>query len=148
MLDWLGRFHLLLLHFPIALVVAAALRECWGMWRAYRDPMAQAQFLALEEVSFCIGVAALFSLPVVITGWLHALGGFGGSYPDQLFWHRVFGTASCVVLLITAGACELDTHIHDRTTLTRILVFASALFVCLTGHLGGLMAHGPDFFSR
>ncbi len=147
MLDWLGKFHLLILHFPIALVVAAALRECWSMWCGYRRPQGS-QDVAREEVGFCIGVAALFSLPVVATGWLHAYGGFGASYPDQLFWHRVFGTISCVVLMMASVACELDAYVHFRTMFARILVFASALFVCLTGHLGGLMAHGPDFFRR
>ncbi len=146
-LEWVGKFHVLILHFPIALVVAAALREAWSMWNVWRRPNS-IRAMALEDVHFCILVAAVFIVPTTITGWLHALDGSGASQPGTLLLHRWLGTLACALVVAAAVSAELDAHRHDRRLLTRVLIFVSALVIGVTGHFGGMMSHGADYFSR
>ncbi len=146
-LEWLGKFHVLILHFPIALVVAAALREAWSMWNIWRRPNS-IRIMALEDVHFCVLMAAVFIVPTTITGWLHTLDGSGAGQPGVLLLHRWLGTLACILVVATAVLAELDAHRHDRRLITRVLIFVSALVVGVTGHLGGMLVHGADYFSR
>ena len=50
-IHWLGKFHLLLLHFPIALVLAAGVGETRSVWQ--RNPIPS------ESVRFCLWLAQL-----------------------------------------------------------------------------------------
>lgn len=68
---WFGRFHLLALHFPIALVIAAGLAEGWSMWR--RRPPGAARF--------CLWLGAMAAVPTAALGWLHAAAGNGAGSP-------------------------------------------------------------------
>src|SRR5204863_420723 len=70
---WLGRFHLLLLHFPIALVLAAGVGEVVSAWRSSREPS--------PAVQFCLALAAVTAVPTVAVGWLHAAAGNGVGSP-------------------------------------------------------------------
>src|SRR5437667_121134 len=69
LLHWLGKFHVLLLHFPIALVLAGGAGEAWSVWRRNPHPA--------ESVQFCLRLAALAALPTATLGWLFAAGGYG-----------------------------------------------------------------------
>src|SRR5579864_5463711 len=46
-LGRLGAFHLLVIHFPIALLVAAAVRELWGAWQGERRPSPIVRFCVI-----------------------------------------------------------------------------------------------------
>src|SRR5262249_53257469 len=63
-LRLLGKLHLLALHFPIALVIAAGLAELWAACRSLTTPS--------EAARFCLWLAAIAALPAVAFGWLHA----------------------------------------------------------------------------
>ena len=68
LLPWLGKFHLLFLHFPIALLVAAAAAEGWSVVRGSR---------VLEPaVRFCVLLGAITAVITVALGWLHAGSGY------------------------------------------------------------------------
>src|SRR5262249_12551585 len=66
-LPWLGKFHLLVLHFPIALLVAAAVAEAWSIVLRSRVPA--------PAVRFCVLLGATSAVTTVALGWLYALGG-------------------------------------------------------------------------
>src|SRR6266478_3446735 len=67
---WFGRFHVLVIHFPIALLAAAALAEAIEAWRG--------SWIPSPVVRFCVFLGAGSALAAVALGWLHAdLGGFG-----------------------------------------------------------------------
>jgi hypothetical protein len=96
-LDWLGNFHVVVIHFPIALLLAAAAGELWSTWRRVRQPSASVRFCVLLGAGSAIVAAAL--------GWLHAASGYGASSPSALAWHRWLGTAigaGSVVLAMTS----------------------------------------------
>jgi mono/diheme cytochrome c family protein len=138
-LSWLGKFHLLVLHFPIALLAAAGLGELWAVWKGVPVP--------LPAVRFCLCLGAVAAIPTVALGWLHALGGNGAGSPGLLALHRWLGTTAGLAAVAAAALSEWDAQRGVRSWYARVLMSVAALLVALTGHFGGLMAHGQDFFD-
>jgi mono/diheme cytochrome c family protein len=139
LIRWLGKFHLLLLHFPIALVVVAGIGEAKSMWQRNR--------IRPEPVRFCLWLAALAVIPTVVLGWLFAAGGNGVGAPRLLAAHRWLGTTAAVWLTITATCAEWDARRQARSRVVQVLIFAGVIITAVTAHLGGLLAHGNDFFD-
>jgi uncharacterized membrane protein/mono/diheme cytochrome c family protein len=139
MLRWLGRFHLLLLHFPIALVLAAGVAEAWSVWR--RNPIPS------ESVRFCLCLGALDAVFTAGLGWLHAAAGNGLDSPQLLAAHRLLGTTAAVWLVITAVFAERDARRGVRSAFVLLLLVFGVVITAITAHLGGLLAHGKDFFT-
>ncbi len=135
----LGKFHLLLLHFPIALVLAAGVGELWSTWRRSSLPS--------ESVRFCLCLGALIAIPTAGMGWLFAAAGNGVGSPQILSAHRWLGTTVAVWLVITAACVESDTRNGVRRPWTRLMVATGILLTALTAHLGGLLSRGEDFFG-
>jgi mono/diheme cytochrome c family protein/uncharacterized membrane protein len=138
-LAWLGKIHLLLVHFPIALLVAAAAGELWCVAKRVRTPAPAVRFGVL------LGAAA--AVPAAGLGWLYAMSGHGTSAPNVLGLHRWIGTATALWAVVTAVCSELDARRGSRSWHVRILLFAAALFVGLSAHFGGILVHGEDFFD-
>jgi mono/diheme cytochrome c family protein len=138
-LGWLGKFHLLVLHFPIALLAGAGVGELWAAWKGVRVP--------LPAVRYCLYLGAAAAIPTVALGWLHALGGNGAGSPRLLSLHRWLGTTAGLVAVVAAILCERDARRGRRSRSARVLAPVACLLVALTGHFGGLMAHGQDFFD-
>jgi uncharacterized membrane protein len=117
-----GRLHPLLIHFPIALVIAAALAEGAAIvtadegWRT----------VAVENVR----AGAVFALLATVAGWRLALAPEMDVSP-LLEWHRWLGT-------VAAGAA-----LGGR--LYRIALFTAGVLVAVTGHVGGLLVWGANF---
>jgi uncharacterized membrane protein/mono/diheme cytochrome c family protein len=139
LLRWLGKFHLLLLHFPIALFFAAGVGEGWSVWR--RNP------LPSESVRFCLWLAALGAIPTAGLGWLFAASGNGASSPQLLTAHRWLGTSAAVCLLVTALCAERDGRSLTRSRHVWLLLICGCLITALTAHFGGLLSRGEDFLS-
>jgi mono/diheme cytochrome c family protein/uncharacterized membrane protein len=138
-LRWLGKFHLLLLHFPIALVLAAGVGEAWSFWQRNQLPS--------ESVRFCLWLGALGAVPTAALGWLYAAAGNGLSSPQILMAHRWLGTTAAVWLVITAVCAERDARSGTRSRSVRLLLMLGILITAITAHLGGLLDRGEDFFS-
>jgi uncharacterized membrane protein len=138
-IRWLGKFHLLLLHFPIALVFAAGLGEVRSAWQ--RNPIPS------ELVRFCLLLGALAAIPTAGLGWLYAAAGNGVGSPQLLMAHRWLGTAAAAWLVITAVCAECDARRGVRSRWVRLLLTAGILITALTAHFGGLLDRGADFFS-
>jgi hypothetical protein len=137
---WLGKFHLLLLHFPIALVLAAGVGELASALRGSRVPS--------PGVRFCLTLAAVAVVPTVTLGWLHAAAGNGVESAGLLTAHRWLGT--------TAGVCVIGAAVWTGREVRRgtvgwgvrlALVVVAILLVVATAHVGGMMTHGRDFLD-
>jgi uncharacterized membrane protein len=132
-----GRLHPLLVHFPIGLVLLAALAELAAfvthrqMWRV----------VAVTNVR----AGALFAIGAAMAGWLLARA--PGHQPSAtLEWHRWLGTvATAGVGLAAVAAAGAERSGHARW-IYRVLLFGSATAIALTGHLGGVLVWGADFF--
>jgi mono/diheme cytochrome c family protein len=140
LLRWLGRFHILVIHFPIALLMAAAVAEAWRCWRR--------RWLPWSAVRFCVLLGAAGAVCAAALGWLHAdVGGYGHSSPSLLTLHRWLGTTAAAWSLGVALLSEWDTHRGRRSWAFRAALVIGAALVGVTAHFGGGMVHGEDFFA-
>lgn len=125
--DWslfIGRFHPLVVHLPIGLLLLAAVLE----W-APKDRFATAARLGWITG----GISAALA---VGCGWL--LAGEGG-YGAGLGWHRWLGVLTMVMGL---GGVYFIRRFPD---LRRWYGLATLLLVTVTGHLGGKLTHGERY---
>lgn len=135
-LKWLGKFHLLLLHFPIVLVISSVLSESWRWWSQDERWSTLTRML--------LWGAGLSAVPVVVLGWLHGMSYGRGSL---LAWHRWMGTVVGVLLNVTAVLAEMDSRAKKHSWLCRLVLYGTALLTGLTAHFGGEMVHGSNFLD-
>jgi len=135
---FVGKLHILTIHFPIALLVAAAAAESWATVRRRVQP--------LEVVRFCLWLGAAAAVASAGLGWLHA------HYMDEeseqlLLIHRWIGTAVGVLAPLVAAMAERDARQGARRTLIRWSIIGLGLLVGAAGHFGGLLVYGANFLS-
>jgi uncharacterized membrane protein len=130
---FLGRFHVLALHLPIALILVAVLLD----WVARRDRYRQLAAAA----PFLWAAAALSAVLTVALGYMHfAEGGFAGPTASA---HRFFGTTVAVLCVAIWWLCAHRPMLHRTINVVTGLVVL--LLVTMTGHLGGNLTHGESF---
>jgi uncharacterized membrane protein len=133
-LYFLGRFHVLVLHLPIGIIVAVFFLE----WLARKE-----KYKYLQAASpFLWGALALSALVTVFLGYLHfEEGSFVGSSATQ---HRNFGTAVAVIAMVVAFVRTSSFADNYKP----VFFPASALLlvlVSITGHFGGNLTHGDTY---
>jgi uncharacterized membrane protein len=133
----IGRLHPMLVHFPIGLVLVAAVAEVVAMTTGLWDWRAVAVANVRAGAGFTIGA-------VIAGWWLAASPGIEAT--SSLEWHRWLGTIAAVAVfgaaLATAGARARSPF---AVWVYRITLFWAAALVAVTGHLGGLLVWGADF---
>lgn len=140
-LGWLGRFHPVLVHFPIALAILSA--TCEILFRLRRAAI----FRAASRVAI-VGAAAT-ALPTILLGWFAALAPHPGM-DTVLAWHQWLGTGIGALLIAAACASEARERWPDRSRwrwLAPVLGILSAIVVGVVGHLGGLLVFGIDHYA-
>ena len=138
----LGRLHVIVIHFPIALLLVAAVAEAWEMHRR--------SSVVLSSVRLCVALGAIASLVAAGLGWIHALDGFAGplSSPTSITGlHRWIGTALGVAAPVVAWLSERDARRGTRSKIARWGIFALAAIAGAAGHFGGLLTHGAGYFT-
>ena len=140
MVALFGRAHVVVVHFPVALLMVLALIEVLR-WRRPTGSMDQ-------TVAIIAVIALLSSILAVVQGLLLAGDGGGeGEHARLLFLHKWLGIATAVVALGTT-VLALRRQLGDTPGLTRLyraFVLPGAILVSLTGHYGGAMVHGEDY---
>lgn len=134
MLTFLGRFHPLLVHLPIGILLLAVLFAWLGRWQRFQHLRAVVPFTLLMGT-----VAAIFS---GVTGYILSL---SGEYDLQaLNQHRNLGIAVAVwgVLLLLLQKSVLNQKFGALLQLVLLVL------VSLAGHLGGSLTHGSDYLSQ
>jgi uncharacterized membrane protein len=132
-LYFLGRFHVLALHLPIGIILAAVAVQWLGRKPRYRHLAAAGPFLW--------GAAALTAIVTVILGYLHfAEGGFSGPSASA---HRLYGTSVAVVATAVWWVSRESAALYRPVELGGgVLLLA---LVTITGHYGGNLTHGSTF---
>jgi mono/diheme cytochrome c family protein/uncharacterized membrane protein len=139
-LRWVGKFHVLVIHFPIALLVAAAAGELWLACLGSRQPW--------PAVRFLVYLGAAGAVVAAICGWLHAdFGGYGAGSAQVLRMHRWLGTIAGLWAVGLAFLCEAEARRRRRTGLFRVLLWVGTGLIGATAHLGGTLVHGEGFFT-
>ncbi len=137
MTNWvlfIGRFHPVLVHLPIGMLVLLAILEIAGIRGTYRESVSKVRMLVVPILAICALITAT-------CGWLLAT---GGDYnPQLLFWHRWLGVsvaALCVIMLIET---------RQKWFRSYFLTLAITLVVvAITGHLGGSMTYGSGYLTQ
>jgi len=136
-MSFIGKFHPLIVHFPIALVLAAAAAEL-GLIATLRPAW---RTVAVTNIR----AGAALGVVTAITGWLFAASQ-GVDATMSLEWHRWLGMAG-VAGAIGAALLSFGLHAASRRAAFgyRVTLFVTALLVAITGHLGGTLVWGGGF---
>lgn len=138
-LAWLGRFHPAAAHFPVALLIAAAIAE---LLRRVR------QVDGLDAVvRFCVWTGAIGALVAAPLGWFNA--GWDPAQDDRVLGvHRWAGTATLLWSILLVVLIEVsrrrDTTGWRRSRFAALMI--GAVLVGLVGHFGGMLVYGTDYY--
>jgi uncharacterized membrane protein len=132
--------HVVLIHFPIALFIIAVVFDFLGQWKKQRLLRAAAYYNLL--------VAAIATIPVMVTGvlaWQWELD--GQKLKGILLMHLVMGCVSSL-LIWAVWFIHWKSQRRQEEALPgyRLPIEAvAAIFVAVTGHLGGFLSgvNGP-----
>lgn len=135
-----GRLHPLSVHFPIALLCAAALAELLHLVCGRSG--------ARQAMRFCLGLGTLGALCAVLLGLAAARGeSFPGELAAAFERHRVLGIATAVLAIacwLLAARATAEGAGPRLLLAWRALLTLTVLALVLAGHFGGILVFGPD----
>jgi uncharacterized membrane protein len=141
MKGFLGALHPGIVHFPIALLGAAAFLEILQILRKKKGPAGGTQALAW--------LAAAAAVPATLFGFM--LADYEGSEGKLIDLHQWLGVSSTVVALLAAGAAFKAGASLGALRLFRIALVLGSALVLATGYIGGELVFGEGhlfkFFS-
>jgi len=135
LIDWLGRFHPMLVHFPLALLPMAFI----AILVARRRPE------WTHTAHILVVAAGLAVIPTALLGWF--AGGFALAGDDSLLVvHRWLGTA---IAIAGAGLTLIVWRGRARVSHPIALVALIAINIALIvqGWYGGALVHGADHLA-
>lgn len=136
-LELAGRFHPLVVHFPVGLLLAAVpaallarLRQN-GPWRDIAD--------------YCLALGAAGALAGSALGWCAHEAGAGALQPTLLTRHEWSGWVTTGLALAACAAARAARKGRPFGRFHLPLVLATAAAVSAAGHLGGALVWGEDY---
>ncbi len=130
--QFVGRFHPLAVHLPIALVLLLAVVECAGFFRAGKSIHANA--------GFALALATASALAAAFLGWmLGRNGGYEGALVTRHMWGGI-SLAAALVICCTLRAW--NTKLYGATLLATVCLMA------WTSDQGGKLTHGEGFLTE
>ena len=130
--HFIGQFHPLAVHFPVALIIAAALAELFAVLRP--------SGLYGRVARYCLTIGALGTVVASITGWAWADAGTGlGTHGWLALATTCFACGACLFSWRPATGSGART---DRRVYALVLL-ATLVLLVMTGHQGGQITHGP-----
>jgi len=143
LISFLGRFHPAIVHFPIALILAAGLAELLLL--------ATGRPIFASATRFIMPLAALGAVAAALLGWAAAA---GAHYPPDLArvleWHRGF---AALVVVSSVAAAILRERAERRPATAglrwsyRGVLLLAVLLVSVAGYLGGELVYGTDYYA-
>tara|TARA_R110002096_G_scaffold148366_1_gene308997 strand:+ start:5546 stop:6409 length:864 start_codon:yes stop_codon:yes gene_type:complete len=128
---WLSHFHPAIVHFPIALLMAAALAALLARFSSHEGLQ--------TATTFCLWMGAVSAPPAAALGWLLAAN--SSHRGDDLELHRWLGVSVAVLSMVA-----LYIQLRRPKWLLPVL-FVLAALVGITGHTGGSLTFGPTWFD-
>lgn len=141
-LKFVGQFHPAIVHLPIAMLVIAAFAEILR-WRR-PGPFFE------NVAAFNLHIGALSGVAAAAMGWcLAETEGVAADLKATLFWHRWLGIG---VAVLAVALVLLWRSNRVRPTAVGLAVYRAgllggALLVSITGHLGGTLVFGLDWYQ-
>jgi mono/diheme cytochrome c family protein len=135
--ETVGRLHVVMVHFPIALLLLAGVIEAARLARFKKGPSpTAATFLTLGAIAAVVSVAM---------GWI--LKG-EDALEGTLAIHFWVGLATAVVAIVAAALGPVALRKPEITGLYRAWAFAVAILVGVTGHYGGVQRYGDTYLTE
>lgn len=132
-----GHFHLLTIHFPIALLYLVPILELAGAHRRLPHLKASVEFVLVLALAASLFAAAL--------GWsLARSGGYSGHIVTQHMWGGIFVAAGCWLCWMLRARLEQP---HGTLAYWSVLIFTVAL-VSWTGYRGGQLTQGENHLTE
>lgn len=138
--DFLGPFHVVMLHYPIGFLSLAVLLEIWAI-RHPSDP-------ARRAVGFTLGLSVVVSWIATILGLLRAA--HGEFDTSVLTLHKFSGIAVAILSTVTWFIHRRLYPDPQRIALRRSyrsLLALSMACLMVAGHEGGSLTHGSKFLT-
>jgi uncharacterized membrane protein/mono/diheme cytochrome c family protein len=129
--QFVGRFHPLAVHFPIALILLALVVECVGFFQWGKSIQASAGFI--------LALATVSALAAAFLGWML---GRNGGYEGSLVTHHMWGGISLAAALVICCAVRAW-----NTRLYGAALFATVCLMAWTSDQGGKLTHGAGFMT-
>lgn len=141
LLLFIGRFHPLIVHFPIGLLVLAALLEVAAVLHvSWRMPD--------QAIAVVLGLGAASAVGAMTAGYLLSLeGGYDETLVTTHMWLGIAVTVGALaVTLLKVSALRRNSSSYDRAY--RGSLIATLATVLLAGHQGGSLTHGPGYLTH
>lgn len=131
--EFVGRFHPLLVHLPIGILLIGLLLQ----WLSTREQYK----ISPEVIKIVLLCGTSTAILACITGYLLSL---SGDYDGNLVsWHKWMGvTVALASILLCIRILKKQYGIIHKVT-----SFSLLMLVIITGHLGGLLTHGSDYLT-
>ncbi|MFW5829629.1 MAG: DUF2231 domain-containing protein, partial [Planctomycetota bacterium] len=139
LLPWIGRFHVVTVHFPIAFLLLAA--AC-AWWQALFPSQAVRSTALLTT-----HLGAIAAVVIAVLGWL---AWWDARYPgaeQTLLLHQIIGTATAVLAPLGSMLAGPRLEQPKRPRAWFWCLSASAVLVALAGHFGGTLIFGSDYYA-
>lgn len=136
-IGWLGKFHPAVVHFPIALLIAAAVAEVLFAGTG--------KLLFNNARVYCLWFGIIGAVGAGILGWFFA----GFELIDEnwlLTTHRWLGT-STVICSLLLGWLALTSAKRPSRLLFRLVLLLAVILVSATGFFGGAMLYGLNQYA-
>jgi hypothetical protein len=126
LLQWMGHWHPLILHFPIVLIFVTIIQY----WR--KD----------TNVKLYLGVTTLFALISSLSGFI--LSTENATKGNQILTHQWAGIGVSALLVIWWYFYQ---PLQNKVTLVKGVQVLLTVLIIFTGHVGGFITHGENFLS-
>ena len=128
-----GRFHPVLVHLPIGLIVLLGALESLALFPRFKNANSSAGYI----LALAVPLAGL----TAYCGWL--LSRDGGYNPHLLEWHKWAGISTAVACALTGLLYALRLR---RTY--RVCLFSTLLLLVVASDFGGSLTHGSGYLTR
>ncbi|MCH9022117.1 MAG: hypothetical protein IID32_05075, partial [Planctomycetes bacterium] len=135
---FLGRFHMVVLHLPIGLIVTLILLELYILVRSAKQLM-PAVWIVLSLACVSAITAATFG---TFLSW-------SGEYdPELIFWHKWLGISTAVLAAGVTLAQRRSSRSRGWTSAYLTIFVVLMISLTLGGHKGGQLTHGKNFLTE
>ncbi len=141
-LELLGRTHIVLVHFPVALLMVAG---CLEIAR-----LASRRTTIWNATVVVLAFGAVSALAAMGTGLIHEESVEATADHFLLETHETLGIATGIVapIALILVLAAIRTRKKPVRVLASLVVIASAALVAVTSHFGGSMVWGPNYLFR
>ncbi len=133
-IKYVGKYHLMVLHFPIAFLLAAMLVQWYGIITGRVDGI----------VAVLLWFGTFGAIAAAALGWMYAYDSvYFGDDEQILLWHRWLGTGTAVVAVVVALARK---RLGPKALAMALTICAG--LVAAAAHFGASLVYGADFLKK